>query len=269
LIRFISDLHISPETRGISKLFNNFLFDCRASSQAGEIIRLYILGDLFEAWVGDDDGDPNNPAASPCYVETVEQLRLATDVGVKIALLHGNRDFLLGQHFSVCTGVELLPDPFLLYPTDNLQVKYLLTHGDQLCTDDTEYQALRRMVRSSEWQNNFLAMALDERRATADRMRQQSKMVNRTRTANATLAETDTGIMDVTLAAVKGSLLAHSCNIMIHGHTHRPGYHQHNFDGKDAERWVLADWRENADSTASGEYLSLHDGKLERQAICS
>ena len=161
MILFISDLHLSPRTPGATSLFLAFL-----AGRARQAEALYILGDFFEAWVGDDDGD------DPFHRQIIDALRAASDSGLAIYLLHGNRDFLLGAGFATASGVTLLPDPYVLsLPT----WQFVLSHGDALCTDDTAYQAFRRQVRDPAWQQAFLAKPLAERQAIARHMRAQSE----------------------------------------------------------------------------------------------
>jgi UDP-2,3-diacylglucosamine hydrolase len=238
LIHFISDLHLSPRSPGVTRLFLDYLAGPALQAEA-----LYILGDLFEAWIGDDDDD-----AYPRAI--IAALRAATEGGLSIHFQHGNRDFLLGQAFAQATGARLLPDPYVL----SLPAwQFVLTHGDALCTDDLEYMAFRRQVRAPEWQAAFLAKPLDERRNIAAYLRQQSQMTKHGKIAALTDTnprETDDFIRQNGYATV------------IHGHTHRPAIHDHLVDGIHVERWVLADWHED-----KGEYLAWNGEALQRHSL--
>ena len=210
---FISDLHLEATRPGTVRALRRFLLehqDCDA---------LYILGDLFEVWVGDDDD-------APLAREVAEMLQRFSAAGPSLYLMQGNRDFLLGKQFCEQVGAKLLRDPCVvnLYgePT-------LLLHGDSLCTRDTEYQAFRKTTRTRAWQTELLSRSLEERRNLARELR------NRSREANSNKAE---DIMDVTLADVERALLDHEVRRMIHGHTHRPARHDHTA----GTRWVLGDW---------------------------
>ena len=215
---FISDLHLCPTCPAINRIFFDFLRGPAAQAEA-----LYILGDLFEYWAGDDDDDSFNASV-------LNSLRELADRSVKVYLMHGNRDFLIGDRFADATGAKLLPDPTLV----NLYGRpTLLMHGDTLCTDDVEYQDFRTKVRNSNFQKQFLTQPLDERKQRIEKMRAQSEATKKLK------AE---AIMDVTPAAVEAALRAHGYPRLIHGHTHRPALHQHVVDGHRCERWVLADW---------------------------
>lgn len=210
---FIADLHLEATRPGTVRALRRFLLehqDCDA---------LYILGDLFETWIGDDDD-------SPLVREVAEMLARFSAAGPRLYLMQGNRDFLLGKQFCQRVGGKLLRDPSVvnLYgePT-------LLLHGDSLCTRDTEYQAFRKTTRTRAWQSELLARSLEERRALARELR------SRSREATSNKAE---DIMDVTPEEVERALLDHEVRQMIHGHTHRPARHDH----AAGTRWVLGDW---------------------------
>jgi len=215
---FISDLHLDSKRPDILRAFLHFL-----EHDARRVEALYILGDLFEAWIGDDD---DSELARTCQ----QALKQLSDSGTRLYYMHGNRDFLLGDAFARKTGGEILPDPTLisLYGTPTL-----LMHGDSLCTSDTDYMAMRQQLRSSEWQQNLLAQPLEERRQLAKQLRMASAE------ANSNKAE---DIMDVTPAAVVDIMRQHNCRRLIHGHTHRPQVHSLNVEGAAAERIVLGDW---------------------------
>lgn len=200
---------------------------------AAEAGALYVLGDLFEYWVGDDDlDDPFNAVVAGFF-------RRFSDSGKKLYVLHGNRDFLVGERFSRETGAVLLEDPSLVGDT-------LLMHGDTLCTDDLDYQAWRRTARSPAWQREFLAKPLVERRQVVRGLREKSKEVIQAKAAD---------IMDVNDGAVRDALRRHGAARLIHGHTHRPGHHTVEVDGRRCERWVLPDWY------GAGGFLEVTDNR--------
>lgn len=230
----ISDLHLDTKRPDILRAFLSFL-----ELDAPKADALYILGDLFEAWVGDDD---DSELALTCQ----RALRKLSDSGTHLYFMHGNRDFLLGDEFARATGGEILPDPSVvdLYGTPTL-----LMHGDSLCTSDSEYMAMREQLRSGEWQRNLLSQPLAARRQLAKQLRMASAE------ANSNKAE---DIMDVTPAAVVQVLSQHHCLRLIHGHTHRPKVHALSVDGRAAERIVLGDWDKNLwYMTVSEEAYSL------------
>jgi UDP-2,3-diacylglucosamine hydrolase len=216
---FISDLHLTEERPEANELFISFLEDKARSAEA-----LYILGDFFEYWIGDDD------LAEPFNAVIAGLLKELTGRGVQLGLMHGNRDFLIGERFCAATGARLLEDPVV---KDIQGIPTLLMHGDTLCTDDVEYQAWRRKARSPEFQAQFLAKPLAERRRAIVQMREKSKQVVQEKTAE---------IMDVNDDAVRQALRRHGVRRLIHGHTHRPGRHALDVDGRRCERWVLPDW---------------------------
>jgi len=219
---FISDLHLSDERPAITALFLDFLKERAAGAAA-----LYILGDLFEVWLGDD-------AVLPGYVPVLRGLKDLTAGGVPLYVMHGNRDFLLGEQFARECGCTLLPDPTVI---DLYGEPTLLMHGDTLCTDDVDYQQLRTHLRRAETQREFLAMSLAQRLAVAGRYRAESRERSRSKSE---------AIMDVNQAAVEAILRHHHVRRLIHGHTHRPGVHRLAVDGHAASRLVLGDWYEQA-----------------------
>lgn len=239
MILFISDLHLSPRSPGATRIFLSFL-----AGRARQAETLYILGDFFDAWVGDDD------LADSYHSEIASALQAATQGGLRIALLHGNRDFLLGAGFAAATGVRLIADPHVLsLPT----WQFVLSHGDALCTGDREYMAFRQQVRQADWQQAFLARPLAERRALATQMRARSELEKQDKAAY---------LMDVDPAATDDFLRQHGYATMIHGHTHRPATHDHIVDGIHVERWVLSDWHEDR-----GECLCWDGTALQREAL--
>ena len=217
-VLFVSDLHLDAERPDAIDTFVRFVSeDCVRAE------RLFILGDLFEVWLGDDDDDPELARA----VDAIASLR---NYEVPCYIMHGNRDFLLGNAFAERTGARILTD----YVTVEVYGQsLLLTHGDLLCTDDTAYMKLRATVRDQQWQAGFLARPITERRQIAASMRARSK----TETA---MKPDD--IMDVNQIAVEETLRSHDVNFLIHGHTHRPGVHRFELDGNAATRIVLGDW---------------------------
>lgn len=215
---FIADLHLSAERPKTLQMFLQFL-----RQRAAKASHLYILGDLFDVWVGDDDDQPT-------FQEVIAALRELTDGGTWLGLMHGNRDFLLGEQFCRATGAQLLPDPTCLV----LQgMPTLLMHGDLLCTDDTDYLAFRRKVRDPEFQRRFLALPLDTRREEAREYRIMSGEAS---------AHKPQAIMDVNQQALIETLREHDVSRLIHGHTHRPGDHDLDLDNRRASRHVLGDW---------------------------
>jgi UDP-2,3-diacylglucosamine hydrolase len=218
-VYFISDLHLSDSRPDINQLFFEFL---RGPARQAE--SLYILGDLFEYWAGDDDlGDPFNYSVATALAEYSRS-------GPVLRFMHGNRDFLLGGEFAKTCGGRLIEDPYTL---DLFGTPTLLMHGDTLCTDDIDYQRFRTQVRTPAWQKGFLALPLEQRKQQIEAVRQTSES-EKTRKAPE--------IMDVNLGAVEATLREHVYPRLIHGHTHRPARHIHRVDGRTCERWVLADW---------------------------
>lgn len=218
---FISDLHLDPSRPQITELFENYL----ASDEVRHADALYILGDLVEAWIGDDDDAelPQRIAAAT---------RAVSDAGVPVYFMVGNRDFLLGEAFAQRAGLTLLDDGTV---HDIHHRPTLLMHGDVLCTDDIAYQAVRRQVRNPEWQKQILSMPLEARRTFAAKAREDSKVHT---------GSTIESIMDVNGDAVVEVMRKMGVMRLIHGHTHRPAVHAFELDGKAAERIVLGDWYE-------------------------
>ncbi len=215
---FISDLHLTAGDAETTRRFVDFM-----EGPARTARDLYILGDLFEAWIGDDDDDQR---LEPIVVA----LRRLTDSGVACALMHGNRDFLIGPRFCAAAGTRLLGD-YERITLDGQPI--LLTHGDLLCTDDTRYMTLRSELRSKAWQRDFLAKPLGERRQIASDLRQLSATE---------IAAKDEYIMDVNQAAVESTMREHDVTLLVHGHTHRPAVHRFDLNGRPAARVVLGAW---------------------------
>ena len=221
---FISDLHLDDARPRIVQAFENLL-----ATQATEVQALYILGDLFESYIGDDDDAPMN-------ARVARATRKVREAGVPLYFMHGNRDFLLGADYAERAGMTVLEDPFVIELSGE---RTLLMHGDTLCTDDAAYLQFRNLVRNPDWQHAFLAKPLAERRAFAAQARGES----RKHTASA-----KPEIMDVNQSAVEAAMRTHSVDRLIHGHTHRPATHHFDLDGTHAERIVLGDWYEQASS---------------------
>lgn len=215
---FISDLHIDRNSPAITRQFLSLV-----SGEARGAEALYILGDLFESWVGDDAADPDQ-------LEAIGALKSLTDGGVPCFVMHGNRDFLLGSRFCDMTGARLLTDPVIvtLYGEP-----VLVMHGDALCTDDRAYQRLRATVRNPDWQRQFLALPVKSRRALAGAARVGSQA----HTANLEYAITDVNPLSVNLAMRQAGT-----STLLHGHTHRPAIHPLTVEGRPCTRIVLGDW---------------------------
>ncbi|THF62508.1 UDP-2,3-diacylglucosamine diphosphatase [Pseudothauera rhizosphaerae] len=231
---FVADLHLAEERPEATAALLAFLAGPARKAEA-----LYILGDLFEYWAGDDDGD------APLNRRIADTLRALAQGGTPVHFMAGNRDFLLGEAYAAQAGMALLPDPF---PLVLGKTRMLLSHGDILCTDDLPYQAYRRQVRDPAWQAAFLARPLAERKAFIEDLRRRSEVGKR---------EKAMAIMDVNRAAVEALLREHGYPTLIHGHTHRPACHEHLVDGHACQRWVLADWH------ATARYLAF-DGECFR-----
>ena len=215
---FISDLHLEAGRPEIGEQFLAFLAGEARAAEA-----LDILGDLFEAWLGDDD--PN-----PYYAAMKAALRELVDAGVPVKFMHGNRDFMIGADFAAATGVAILSDPLVV---ELYGERVLLSHGDSLCTDDIEYQKVRTMTRDPQWQAMMLAKSIEERIAFAIQARQQSM---------ARYPSLSEEIMDVNPQAVVAMLHDYDVATLLHGHTHRPAVHEVHVDGRTATRIVLGDW---------------------------
>ena len=215
---FISDLHLDETAPDITARCLDFLQGAARSANA-----LYVLGDLFEAYLGDDD--------RPAWREPVlAAFRALAASGTALYFLPGNRDFLLGEAFTASAGGTALPDPFELQLHGT---RVLVTHGDALCTDDRPYQTLRATVRDPKWQRAALSLPLATRQAFAAAARQGSKQHT---------AQQQAMLMDVNAAAVEQVLRGSGCSVLLHGHTHRPGSHEVMVDSRACQRWVLGDW---------------------------
>lgn len=218
---FISDLHLDISRPAIIDLFERFIVNEAVQADA-----LYILGDLFEAWIGDDAIDE----AGERFAAALQPMR---DARKPCFFMHGNRDFLLGDAYARRTGMTLLPDPSVI---DLYGIPTLLMHGDSLCIDDAPYQAFRTQSRNPVWQRTFLSRSIEERKAFAQQARAESR---RYTTSSQTQA-----LMDVNEQAVLDALERHNVSRLIHGHTHRPAIHSVKLQKRTAERIVLGDWYE-------------------------
>lgn len=236
---FVSDVHLSPRMPKTAAAFLRFLDEQARHTQA-----LYLLGDIFEYWAGDDDID------DPFNRKIVSALRALHERGVALFWMAGNRDFLAAEGFAEASGALLLPEPFV---ADIGGQRVLLLHGDAQCIDDRDYMAFRAQVRNPEWQRAFLARPLAERKAIIEGMREGSRDAQR---------EKAMAIMDVNTNAIASLFDQHAVGLMIHGHTHRPAIHP---TGK-GTRHVLPDW--DCDAANRGGWISAdHDGRLVHHAV--
>jgi UDP-2,3-diacylglucosamine hydrolase len=226
-VLFVSDLHLCTERPALTGLFLDFLKEVVPGNDA-----LYLLGDIFEYWAGDDDLDDPFNARICAAIKACELPKY---------VLPGNRDFLFGAAFEAATGAQLLPDEIV---HDVAGTQTLLLHGDTLCTDDVAYQDFRRMVRNPQWQRAFLARPLAERKAQIEAMRRGSEEQKQQKSM---------AIMDVNPDAVTAAFRRHGVATMIHGHTHRLASHHYDVDGRECVRHVLGDWHDNPHG---GNYLA-------------
>ena len=232
MLLFLSDLHLSPERPALLKRFRALM-----EEQAKRVEALYILGDLFDAWIGDDD-----PAS---FAAEVKGLLKRFSETTPLFFQRGNRDFMVGDRFAAETGARLLEDEALV---EHQGLRLLLMHGDQLCIDDTEYQQVRAQLRSPEFRRQALALSIPERRALAAEYRRRS---------GESLSLKPADITDVNPDAVHRAMARHQADLLIHGHTHRPAIHALEVDGRPVRRIVLPDWRESSPRLG----LSLQQGE--------
>ncbi len=237
-ILFLSDLHLSPQQPRLTRCFETF---CAGPARAAAGV--YLLGDLFDYWLGDDQ------LREPYYCDVARHLAEVGAAGIPLFFQHGNRDFLIGERFARETGATLLPDPYVL---DLYGVKTVLTHGDALCTDDTDYQAARRFWRTPTRIRQYLALPYFLRRWIAGRFRRRSMNKARGKSEYQT---------DVNLEAATACLLENDAVRMIHGHTHRPATYRFVAGGCERERIVLPDWR------TSGPYLEWSEAGWQEREI--
>ena len=226
--RFISDIHLSEDNPHLTNAFKAFLNESKEACT-----HLFILGDLFEIWIGDDNDNSFNQEIKKALIDF-------TSNGPKTFLMHGNRDFLLGEDFVSEVNISLLSDPYTL---DINGLKIILSHGDFLCTDDADYIDFRNKVRSKEWQKDFLSKSINERNEIASSLRSHSKDATSKKSLE---------ITDVNLETVNNFIQENKPDIFIHGHTHRPKIHEHN----STKRVVLGDWGKY------GWYFSIEENSL-------
>ena len=221
---FISDLHLQVDRPDLTEALIRFLADNR-----GQANELYILGDLFELWIGDD-------LESPLADVIAAQLKEFSAAGSAVYLMHGNRDFLIGETYAARCGAQLIHEPFTL---NSAQGPLTLLHGDVLCTDDIEYQQFRALVRNQEWQTDFLSKPIQQRLAFAEQARAQSRESTAAKAA---------AIMDVNESSVREYMIANAASRILHGHTHRPAVHDLKSTSREAtqQRIVLGDWDKHA-----------------------
>lgn len=223
-IHFISDLHLQSARPDMTGILLRYLADGAHRAAA-----LYVLGDLFELWIGDDVSLDENR-------EVIDAFATVASAGVELYYLHGNRDFLIGDGFAEATGARILPDPSVI---DLHGAPTLVMHGDTLCTDDVRYQAFRAQVRDPENQKRFLALPAAQRRQIATGLRQTSR---------ADQGQKSMDIMDVNSRAVEDAFREHGVSHLIHGHTHRPAIHELALEGRPVRRTVLSDWHDDRGS---------------------
>ncbi len=234
---FVSDIHLDEKRSAVVDLFNEFL-----NHRAYQADALYILGDLFEYWIGDD-------AHYPQYAETFNALKRICDNNVPVYFLHGNRDFLIKKNFSKKTGVTLLPEKYIA----NIYGKnFLLMHGDTLCTDDIEYQRFRKKTHSKILQWIVLNLPISTRQSIANRLRDKSAHAITTKSAE---------IMDANQSAIEKTMQIHQVDTLIHGHTHRPGVHDFLINTKSYTRIVLGDWY------TQGSVLSVTENNINLETL--
>jgi UDP-2,3-diacylglucosamine hydrolase len=238
---FVSDLHLQQSLPRTIEAFFSFLRTHALKAQ-----QLYLLGDIFEYWAGDDDID------DPCNQSVVCALRRVSDAGVQVFWMAGNRDFLVGERFAEAAGLTLLPDP---YVTTIAGCPLVLTHGDAQCTDDTAYMAFRAQVRNPQWQRSFLVQPLAQRKQIIEGLRSESKAASRTKSYD---------IMDVNQGAIAGLFDASRVATMIHGHTHRPARHDYDSIAGKRVRYVLPDWDCDVDMPRGGWIAIDAAGEIRR-----
>jgi UDP-2,3-diacylglucosamine hydrolase len=237
---FISDLHLQPAHPATSAAFFDFL-----ERHARRAQQLYLLGDLFEYWAGDDD------ISDPYHQQIIAALRSVSDAGVTVHWIAGNRDFLVGARFAEAANLILLPETWV---AEIAGLRVVVLHGDAQCTEDTKYMEFRAMVRQTAWQQQFTAMPLAQRKAIIAGLREDSRKEQGTKSYE---------IMDVTPQAIAEVFAQTGTDIMIHGHTHRPALHQ--ADGK--RRYVLPDWEADATPPRGGWIAIDEQGHITRHDL--
>jgi UDP-2,3-diacylglucosamine hydrolase len=240
LILFVSDLHLQPARPVLTEAFLHFLDEYALGAK-----QLYLLGDIFEYWLGDD------AMSEPFNQQILSALRRVSDAGVQLFWIAGNRDFLVGEQFAAAAGLTLLPETWVI---DAYGQRIVLLHGDAQCTNDVKYMAFRAQARNPAWQQQLLSLPLEQRKQIAAGMREQSKAGH---------AEKSYEIMDVTPEAIADVFTQTGTSIMIHGHTHRPALHE----VAGTRRYVLPDW-EPESTPARGGWISIgEDGAIVRHAL--
>ncbi len=241
---FASDVHLHPSVPHTTQAFTDFLQRFATKAQ-----QLYLLGDLFEYWAGDDD------LTTPYNKQIADAIHTVSKSGTAVFWIAGNRDFLVGTEFAKATCMTLLPDPYVMNISGQ---RVLLTHGDAQCTDDHAYMTFRAQVRQSDWQKQFLAMPLTQRKAIIDGMRSGSREAQRNKSYE---------IMDVNAEAITSLFRESGATVMIHGHTHRPAIHNYQVDGEKRVRHVLPDW-DCENHPAHGGWLAMTpDGSIRQFAF--
>lgn len=235
---FISDLHLQASLPKTTQAFLDFM-----SNQAVHTQQLYLLGDIFEYWAGDDD------MTTPYHQQIAQAIRAVSDQGVQVFWIAGNRDFLVGKDFAAAAKLTILEDPYVLHYQ---QHQFILSHGDALCTDDHAYMAFRQQVRNPAWQAQFLSLPLAQRKAMIENVRQTSQNSN---------MQKSTEIMDVNSDAVNTLFETTQVNTLIHGHTHRPALHH---VSNQRLRYVLPDWEYDVTPPRGGWMSLTLDGTLHR-----
>lgn len=227
---FISDLHLDENRPGIEAILLRYLL-----TQAREAAELYLLGDIFEYWLGDDVSLDN-------YRQVIDALRRLQEAGTQLFFMRGNRDFLVGEAFSQATGCTLLDDPHVI---SHAQYRVLLSHGDLFCTEDTEHQKFRELVAQPAVRNRLLSLPAEQRETMARQIRGMSKSGNSYKPED---------IMDVSMSTVNQVMDEFRVDSLIHGHTHRCAHHRYGHQGRERQRIVLSDWHEH-----QGSVLIAHD----------
>jgi len=242
LALFISDLHLQESHPRTAEAFFRFLAERACQAEA-----LYLLGDIFEYWAGDDDLD------TPFHRRVVDALRELSEAGVAVYWMAGNRDFLVGQEFARAAGLTLLPDPHVISIAGQA---IALAHGDAQCTDDVNYMAFRAQVREPAWQRQFLGMPLGQRKAIIAGLRETSQQAH---------TEKSCEIMDVTPEAIAALHAATCADVIVHGHTHRPALHKDPASGR--RRYVLPDWELDAGPARGGWIAIDTQGAITRHGL--
>jgi len=238
---FISDLHLQKAHPRTTQAFYEFL-----QTHAREAQQLYLLGDLFEYWAGDDDLE------TPYNHQIADAIRQLSASGVEVFWIAGNRDFLVGTDFAQAAGLTLLPDPFVATIAGR---RIALAHGDAQCTDDLDYMAFRAQVRQPQWQQQFLALPLAQRKAIIAGARKESREEQRHKS---------TEIMDVNPQAVATLFTETATDTLIHGHTHRPGLHSYAAADASQKRYVLPDWEYDVEIHRGGWISIDTEGVIRR-----